>query len=133
LAGIIPIEQGELLFDDLPIEHLSVWQRVRRGIAILQARDHYFRNLTVKETLRLCNPPSTETSWLSKLLDRQVASLSGGERQRVAMSLLKPDRLGIYDEPFSALDLSAATTEALHFYVRRHEATIIFLPRLDEK
>jgi len=132
LLGIIPMEQGELLFDNMPIKHLSVWERVRRGIAILQARDNFFRNLTVKETLRLCNQTSSDTSWLSNLFDRQVASLSGGERQRVAMSLLKPARLGIYDEPFSALDLSRETTEALDCYVRRHEATIIFLPILDE-
>jgi len=106
LAGLIPIDQGVIHFYDQDIEAMPSWERVRKGIRFLQARKNIFPGLTVKEMLRLTKDEALISSF-PEIAHKKGSDLSGGERQKLsALSLLKDRnlRLGLLDEPFSALD-----------------------------
>ncbi|HLP62683.1 MAG TPA: ATP-binding cassette domain-containing protein, partial [Candidatus Deferrimicrobium sp.] len=53
LAGLIPIDKGEIHFYDQDIKMLPSWERVKKGIRFLQARENIFPGLTVKEMLQM--------------------------------------------------------------------------------
>jgi ABC-type branched-subunit amino acid transport system ATPase component len=108
IAGLIPCS-GRLLLHGKPIHRLPAWEREKRGLRLLRARDNIFPNLKVSEMLRLSgvsDPPEN----VKPFLEKQVSALSGGERQRVvlACTLASSDRrsavLQMMDEPFGALD-----------------------------
>jgi ABC-type sulfate/molybdate transport systems ATPase subunit len=109
--------------------HLSVRSNVAYGIAHLP---RVLRENRVKEMLELVGG--------IELIDRHPRGLSGGEAQRVglARALAISPRLLLLDEPFSALDGSAADSllDRLHAWVRSngvqtiqatHDATDAFI------
>jgi ABC-type branched-subunit amino acid transport system ATPase component len=106
LAGLIPIDRGVIHFYDHNIEALPSWERVKKGIRFLQARENIFPGLTVKEMLLLTRSVESISSF-PEMAHKCCSDLCGGERQKLsALSLLKDRnmRLGLLDEPFSALD-----------------------------
>jgi ABC-type branched-subunit amino acid transport system ATPase component len=130
LAGIVAIASGQILFDGVPIERMSIWERASRGLVFLQARNHVFPNLSVKETLRLAGL-NTPSPGLMRLLHRRVSQLSGGEKGALAFECAvhrKDYRLAVLDETFSNLD--ETNTEALFEHVKNVEdrAFLICLP-----
>ncbi|HLP47464.1 MAG TPA: ATP-binding cassette domain-containing protein, partial [Candidatus Kapabacteria bacterium] len=106
LAGLIPIDKGEIHFYDQDIKMLPSWERVKKGIRFLQARENIFPGLTVKEMLQMAGDKEL-LNLFPEMAHKKGSDLSGGERQKLsALSLLKDRhmRLGLLDEPFSALD-----------------------------
>ncbi len=108
VMGLCPCS-GRVLLHGKPIHRLPAWEREKRGLRLLRARDNIFPNLKVSEMLRLSgvsDPPEN----VKPFLEKQVSALSGGERQRVvlACTLASSDRrsavLQMMDEPFGALD-----------------------------
>lgn len=106
IAGLVPVTAGTVRLFGHPVLSLPPWERARRGLSSLQARNHTFPSLTVQETLRLANvhpvPPTLE-----HFRSRQTSALSGGERQRLALACaIKPNSPGLtlLDEPFGMLD-----------------------------
>lgn len=105
IAGLIPITAGEIRLDGVTINNLPTWDRVRKGLRVLASERNTFPSLRVKEVMQLVDNPEG-VSTFPTLADRFCSSLSGGERQRVALFSIPPGRVGIYDEPFSALDMN---------------------------
>jgi ABC-type branched-subunit amino acid transport system ATPase component len=103
IAGIIPVSAGEIRLDGTVLDHLPTWERVRKGLRALASDQNTFPSLRVKEVMQLVGNPDGVSEFKS-LADRICSSLSGGERQRVALFAIPPGKVGIYDEPFSALD-----------------------------
>lgn len=108
IAGIVPIERGEILLRGVPIQLLSPWKRIALGLNLLQSSKHTFDNLTVAETIALSGSPlRNEIIESMRVLPTQkMSSLSGGERQYLAFCILRRDILAIMDEPFSSLDIN---------------------------
>lgn len=129
IAGLEPLEHGELWLDgvsirDVPVyqrdfglmfqdfalfPHLNVAQNVLFGLK-MRGVPHHLQQQRLAEVLNLVGLTGFER--------RSVTDLSGGERQRVALarSLAPRPRLLLLDEPMGSLD--AALRERLVIEVR---------------
>lgn len=117
MAGLMPIQSGELEFDNQRIDFLPPQLR---GVVYLDQEPLLFEHLTVAENIgfamRLGNCPAKEIESsvqgmlqsidLVKLADRREWQLSGGQRQRVAFAraILARPKVLLLDEPFGSLD-----------------------------
>lgn len=107
IAGLVPVTRGRIRLLGKSIEKWPAWERRKWGLSLLQARNHTFPGLTVRESLRLAGINDVPDG-LQHLLRRRASELSGGEKQKVAMACALPHgtlQAAILDEPFLALDL----------------------------
>jgi ABC-type sugar transport system ATPase subunit/ABC-type sulfate transport system permease component len=116
IAGIESCNCGNLLLDG---DDISSLEPAMRGIAYVPQNYGLFPHLSVIEQLRfpLGADPKLARLWLDRLglrglEQRQPAALSLGQQQRVALAraLVRPARLVLLDEPFSALDAPLRST-----------------------
>ncbi|SDZ53926.1 ATP-binding cassette domain-containing protein [Herbiconiux ginsengi] len=110
LAGMIPIRSGTVSLDGAPIDQLSSFQRVRKGLALVPEGRRLFADLTVRENLELgVGARSTHQSLdrihelfpkLTELSGRAAGALSGGEQQMVAIgrALASEPKVIVFDE-----------------------------------
>ena len=105
IAGVLPMTRGTIRLNGQPVENLLPYERARLGMSLLQARNHTFPGLTVREALRLSHVTDVPEN-IRHLLGRRMSDLSGGEKQKVAITsaLRSPAVILLLDEPFSALD-----------------------------
>jgi ABC-type Fe3+/spermidine/putrescine transport system ATPase subunit/ABC-type sulfate transport system permease component len=110
IAGIEPCDRGNVLLDGKDISTLAP---AERGIAYVPQNYGLFPHLTVAEQLKfpLGADPALAKAWVERLglrglEQRPPQALSLGQQQRVALAraLVRPARLLLLDEPFSALD-----------------------------
>ncbi len=117
IAGLEPIERGEVWLEGRPVTHLPPH---RRRIVLMFQDYALFPHRTVAENvafgLRMQGWPRPRIeARVAEMLDlvglrgfggRDVSALSGGEQQRVALarSLAPNPRLLLLDEPLGALD-----------------------------
>ena len=110
LAGLERCDDGRILLDGRDITRLDA---AERGIAYVPQNYGLFPHLSVAEQLRfpLDADPGLAALWLDRLglrgLEQRLpAGLSLGQQQRVALAraFIRPARLLLLDEPFSALD-----------------------------
>jgi molybdate transport system permease protein len=110
IAGIERTDRGTIMLDG---RDLSSLDPAARGIAYVPQNYGLFPHLTVTGQLQfpLNADPALAERWLDRLRlrgleQRQPAALSLGQQQRVALAraLVRPARLLLLDEPFSALD-----------------------------
>ena len=109
IAGLIPITKGSIRLNGKPVQDLPAWKRAANGMSLLQARNHSFPGLSVREALRLSHVSSVPEN-IAHLLERHMSDLSGGEKQKVAIACAVNSgsfAISLLDEPFSTLDQEA--------------------------
>lgn len=128
ILGLLPIQCGQIIFHNRPISNLSTWDRVNEGIQLLQSRNSGFPNLTVRQVMTLADT-HTQNELIKGKSSQHIGSLSGGEKQRVGIASIQPSSVGIYDEPFSALDVASIDSEGFTSLRNRHSTLLILLPK----
>lgn len=137
VTGLLRPDQGQVVLDGASVERLPMPQRARRGIGYLPQEASVFRQLSVRDNLRLAlqmSLPETEDKHqriqtridtlveefhLSRFQTRRGYQLSGGERRRceVARALAVGEegpRYLLLDEPFAGVDpLAVADLQTL--------------------
>jgi ABC-type Fe3+/spermidine/putrescine transport system ATPase subunit len=132
IAGLLPIQSGEILFDGRAVGHSDA--RSRNAVMVFQ-NYALFPHMTVGENvvygLKTKNVPREQrqervsdmlaTVQMEGLAHRKIQELSGGQQQRVALAralVVKPGAL-LFDEPLSNLD------EKLRLSMRRDIRQIV--------
>ncbi len=114
LIGQLPARPGEVLLDGADAAGLAVFERARRGIAVVPENRGIFATLSVRENLLLAARPAT--GWteervlglfprLTARLRNRGNQLSGGEQQMLAIgrALMTNPRVLILDEATEGL------------------------------
>jgi ABC-type branched-subunit amino acid transport system ATPase component/ABC-type branched-subunit amino acid transport system permease subunit len=143
ITGTVPITEGRILFDGIPISGRKSFAINRRGIAIVPEGRRLFPNLTVRDNLRIAERPggsSIEEAFelFPRLRHRagiRAESLSGGERQMcaIARALMAPARLVLMDEPFEGLAPSVVAELTLAVARLRGRVAIVLVEHHAEK
>jgi lipopolysaccharide export system ATP-binding protein len=123
VTGMLRPDSGDVLLDGVSVTHLPMPKRARLGIGYLPQEASVFRNLSVRDNLRLAlqesaTPPEIRRERLEQLIvdfhlvgfqHRKGCQLSGGERRRcevaraLAVGAAGPRYL-LLDEPFAGVD-----------------------------
>ena len=119
LMGVVPIRTGSMSLDGQPLDKLTSYERVRRGMGYVPQGREIFSRLTVEENLRMglaYRPGSTPIPTelfelfpiLKQFLNRRGGDLSGGQQQQLAIAraLAAGPKLLILDEPTEGIQPS---------------------------
>lgn len=119
VMGILKPTSGRVFLDGEDITNLSITKRARLGINYAFQQPVKFKGITVKDLIDIAskedNSVSKACEYLSNVglcakdyLDREFDdTLSGGEQKRIelALALVKPGSLFIFDEPEAGIDM----------------------------
>ena len=120
IAGLYEVSEGNILYNNEDITHMSITDRSRKGIAYAFQQPVRFKGLSVRDLLelsseeklsedKLCGMLSTVGLCAQEYIDREVdASLSGGESKRIEIATVlnrKGAELLVFDEPEAGIDL----------------------------
>ncbi|MBF0626988.1 MAG: ABC transporter ATP-binding protein [Magnetococcales bacterium] len=148
LAGLRPVDGGEILLEGVSLARLTR-RSVARRVGILFQEQEYLFPATVLEMVLAGRYPhvpfwasegaedhalaleALRSVGLEALANRAVATLSGGERRRmeVATLLVQSPRLWLLDEPTNHLDLEHqfALLELLSARARQSQGALILV------
>lgn len=119
VMNMIPLRQGEIVYEGRLVTHLPTNELARNGIAIMQQGGQVFRDLSVWDNLQLAFGNNKDNIFMSRLkflipiiampekvLKSEIADkLSGGQRHQLALAMVLAQRpkLIILDEPSAGL------------------------------
>lgn len=117
ITGVLPLNEGRIMFKGEDISKLPTHERTARGIRYMRQRDNVFPSLTVSENLQLSIGKDGYgrfrerfPEWAKDIAATQPAGmLSGGQKQKLAwgMMVLQDVALMLSDEA------SAGSSEAI--------------------
>jgi branched-chain amino acid transport system ATP-binding protein len=144
LSGVVPIAEGQAIFDGAPVNGQAPHALVKRGIVHIPEGRGTLRHMTVWENLRLAHDMSASGGSfeaalegifarfprLKERLAQAAGNLSGGEQQMLAIAraLVHQPRLLLIDEPSLGLSpLLAREALAVLADFRRSGVTILLV------
>jgi len=130
IAGLVPVQKGEILLNNQIIGNLPTWQRIRSGLRMVPSNGNSFPGLKAKEVMKLAGQSDAMPSLGSFSVNR-TSELSGGQRQRLAILAepkWPPILVRMLDEPFANLDASAVNEITLNILSQATSAIFIALP-----
>lgn len=141
IAGIIPVSDGKVTFENNDITRIRTDQLSGKGIAYVPQTDNIFRSLTIRQNLDLALRRAGKTAaerlerlftQFPALADKQrdkAGTLSGGQRQflAIAMALASTPRLILMDEPSAGLSPKAAQEVLEHARALTEQGVSILL------
>ena len=113
IAGIVPLDQGKVWFDD---NEVTMLPPEKRNVGYVPQHPALFQHLTVEDNIRygMRNGRGTEESFrevvelldLQDVLQKKPGELSGGYQSRcsLARSLVPRPRVMLLDEPLNGMD-----------------------------
>ena len=114
IAGLLPIDTGEIRFDGADITSTSSEKILRKGLALVPEHRRIFNEMTVEENLKIggvTRSASERTEMLEEMADlfpvlrdkwtTAAGYMSGGEAQQLAIAraLMSKPKLVMMDEP----------------------------------
>jgi len=116
--GLVVPNSGDVFLDGKNITHLPIHKRALKGLAYLPQEPSVFRNLSVKDNLKMISDllkiedadqkinNIIEEFGLDNLIDQKSYSLSGGEKRKLefARTLITDPKVILLDEPFVGID-----------------------------
>ncbi len=144
ISGLLPVRQGEVVFQGRPITNLPPHEIVRVGVGHVPEGRGIFPRLTVRENLEMGafivrDPAEVRERLrfvfhlfprLAERLEQKGGTLSGGEQQMLAMGrgVMPRPRILLLDEP--SMGLSPVLVETIFAMIRelnQQEGTTILL------
>lgn len=117
ITGVLPLDEGRILFKGEDISKLPTHERTARGIRYMRQRDNVFPSLTVSENLQLAVGKGGYErfrerfpEWAKDIAANQPAGmLSGGQKQKLAwgMAVLSSGEILLADEPSAGVTADA--------------------------
>lgn len=117
ITGVLPLNEGRIVFKGEDISRLPTHERTARGIRYMRQRDNVFPSLTVSENLQLAiGKDGYERfrerfpEWAKDIVANQSAGmLSGGQKQKLAwgMAVLSSGDILLADEPSAGVTADA--------------------------
>lgn len=117
ITGVLPLNEGRILFKGEDISKLPTHERSARGIRYMRQRDNVFPSLTVSENLQLAvGKDGYERfrerfqEWAKDIAASQPAGmLSGGQIQKLAwgIAVLSDSEIILADEPSAGVTADA--------------------------
>lgn len=111
ISGFVSPRLGDIYLLEQSLNGSPVWERVRKGVKVLESNEQLFSSLNVKEIIEISNNQNDISLAFHSIADRKCSSLSGGQKQRLAflcqISPSLPSTLDVLDEPFHGLDYNA--------------------------
>lgn len=117
ITGVLPLNEGRILFKGEDISSLPTHERTALGIRYMRQRDNVFPSLTVRENLQLAvGKDGYErfrerfSEWAKDIAVNQPAGmLSGGQKQKLAwgMAVLAVCEILLADEPSAGVTADA--------------------------
>ncbi|WP_333875776.1 ATP-binding cassette domain-containing protein [Methylobacter sp.] len=117
ITGVLPLNEGRILFRGEDISKLPTHERTARGIRYMRQRDNVFPSLTVRENLQLAvgregyeRFREKFPEWAKDISANQSSGmLSGGQKQKLAwgMVVLSSGNIILADEPSAGVAADA--------------------------
>ncbi len=144
-AGLLFSDSGEVFINDQRIDHLSLSERVKKGLGYLPQESSIFRKMTVEENIQISleslnslSPNEIKSNTDKIITDFHLNSvakslgytLSGGEKRRVeiARAIARRPYFLLLDEPFAGIDpISINELQEMLLQLRKKESLGILI------